>query len=78
MGYNIPADHHGSLPKVEKCNLSRVEVGIKVLSVESRLEHTGSISHVCVLEKGHVNRERDPIEYCRCVCDHQWRKFHSE
>lgn len=60
--------------KVEKCGLSRVEVGptIKVLSRESQIEHQGSLTHVCVLPKKHTE------EYCRCVCNFQWRKFHNE
>lgn len=66
------------LDKKEKCNLSRPEVGIQVLSRESQILHTGALTHVCALEKGHDKREKDPEEYCRCTCNFRWRKFHGE
>lgn len=63
---------------IEKCNLSSVQTGIVVLSQGNQIEHHGALTHICSLEKGHYKPEKGAIEYCKCTCGHQWRKFHTE
>jgi hypothetical protein len=64
--------------KVEKCGLSRPQVNVTVLSAENKVGHNGSLIHVCSLDRGHTKLEKNALEYCRCECGYQWRKFHNE
>jgi len=63
---------------MEQCKISKIQVGTKVLTIDSQIPHVGSITHICVLEKGHTDKKDTPEEYCRCVCGFGWRKFHNE